>query len=189
MKCPFCGEDMRYGAIQTMRPQSGALRGWEYRWVPPADRVAPPAPKRQEAGIPVLQELQELAEQAGDRWKQGPWAVDAAVELTPSYGDERSLRDKFDGLVYMEDAWYCPKCEKAVCVFDRAPPPVPRIDVETALEKYAAAARENPTDVDSPVPPPPPAPKPKPAPRTSPRDDPWQEKGLFRRRKKPDWEK
>ena len=42
------------------------------------------------------------------------------------------------------------------------------------------------------APPPEPAAGPGPEPgdrRTKPRDDPWEEKGFFGRRKKPDWEK
>lgn len=188
MKCPFCGADMRYGAIQTARTQEN-LRGWEYRWVPPADRMAPPTPKRQEAGPPVLQELQGLAEQVGDRWKRGPWNLDEAVEVQPTYGEKRSMRDMFGGLTYLDNAWYCPKCEKVLIVFERAAATVPQTDVEAALEKYAAAAKEHPINVESPGAPPPPVSEPKPVSRTKPRDDPWQEKGLFRRRKKPDWEK
>lgn len=36
MKCPFCGEDMVPGAMQTKRVRS---MDWEYRWLPPAEEA------------------------------------------------------------------------------------------------------------------------------------------------------
>ena len=83
------------------------------------------------------------------------------------------------GNICYEGAWYCPKCEKALWLLERA------------REDWEWPEPEEESQKDAPRPPETvPSPKTEaPSRRPKPRDDPWEEKGFFGRRKKPDWEK
>lgn len=160
------------GAMQTKRVRS---YDWEYRWLPPAEE-GPPTPGGQTS---MPEPVRALLDQVERRWKVSGWDEEKAVELRPAGEERQGLEGVFlSGNICYEGAWYCPGCEKALWLLERAPE---EPDWLTTEEKPAEDA-----------PPPEPAAGPGPEPgdrRTKPRDDPWEEKGFFGRRKKPDWEK
>lgn len=166
MKCPFCGEDMVPGAMQTKRVRS---IDWEYRWLPPAEE-APEAGGR--GSLP--ESARALLDKVERRWKVSGWDEEKAVELRPAKEGEQGLEGVFlSGNICYEGAWYCPKCEKALWLLER----VPEVTLESPPEPEETEKPEE-------------TPLPKPTRKSpKPRDDPWEEKGFFGRRKKPDWEK
>lgn len=172
MKCPFCGEDMVPGAMQTKRVRS---IDWEYRWLPPAEE-APEAGGRESLPEPA----RALLDKVERSWKVSGWDEEKAVELRPVKEGEQGLEGLLlSGNICYEGAWYCPKCEKALWLLERASEGPAWLEPEEKAEE-----KETPPPETAGVPQaPPPSRQPKP------RDDPWEEKGFFGRRKKPDWEK
>lgn len=172
MKCPFCGEDMVPGAMQTKRVRSV---DWEYRWLPPVEE-APEAGGRESLPEPARVLLGKVER----RWKVPDWDEKKAVELRPAKEGEQGLEGVLlSGNICYEGAWYCPKCEKALWLLERAPEGPAWLEPDEKVEEKE-------------TPPPEPASAPRAEPssrRPKPRDDPWEEKGFFGRRKKPDWEK
>ncbi|MGN8968637.1 hypothetical protein [Intestinimonas sp. HCP28S3_D6] len=172
MKCPFCGEDMVPGAMQTKRVRSV---DWEYRWLPPAEE-APEAGGRESLPEPA----RALLDKVERRWKVPDWDEKKAVELRPAKEGEQGLEGMLlSGNICYEGAWYCPKCEKALWLLERVPEGPAWLEPEEKAEE-----KETPPPEKAAVPQAPP-----PSRRPKPRDDPWEEKGFFGRRKKPDWEK
>lgn len=172
MKCPFCGEDMVPGAMQTKRVRS---IDWEYRWLPPAEE-APEAGGRESLPEPA----RALLDKVERSWKVSAWDEGKAVELRPVKEGEQGLEGLLlSGNICYEGAWYCPKCEKALWLLERAPEGPAWLEPEEKAEE-----KETPPPETAGVPQAPP-----PSRRPKPRDDPWEEKGFFGRRKKPDWEK
>ena len=172
MKCPFCGEDMVPGAMQTKRVRS---MDWEYRWLPPAEE-APEAGGRESLPEPA----RALLDKVERSWKVSAWDEGKAVELRPVKEGEQGLEGLLlSGNICYEGAWYCPKCEKALWLLERAPEGPAWLEPEEKAEE-----KETPPPETAGVPQAPP-----PSRRPKPRDDPWEEKGFFGRRKKPDWEK
>ena len=169
MKCPFCGEDMVPGAMQTKRVRS---MDWEYRWLPPAEE-APETGGREALPEPA----RALLDKVERSWKVSAWDEEKAVELRPAKEGKQGLEGLLlSGNICYEGAWYCPRCEKALWLLERA------------REGPGGGEREEKGEEPAP-------PEPVPAPRADPpvrrpkpRDDPWEEKGFFGRRKKPDWE-
>lgn len=172
MKCPFCGEDMVPGAMQTKRVRS---IDWEYRWLPPAEET-PETGGRESLPEPA----RALLDKVERSWKVSAWDEGKAVELRPAKEGEQGLEGLLlSGNICYEGAWYCPKCEKALWLLERAPEGPAWLEPEEKAEE-----KETPPPETAGVPQaPPPSRLPKP------RDDPWEEKGFFGRRKKPDWEK
>ena len=172
MKCPFCGEDMIWGAMQTKRVRS---IDWEYRWLPPAEEEPEPGGRER-----LPESAQVLLDRVERRWKVPGWDEKRAVELCPVKEGVQGLEGVFlSGNICYEGAWYCPKCEKALWLLERA-----REDSEWPEEEEKTAGNQS----QAPEPVPRPSPE-RPHRRPKPKDDPWEEKGLFGRRKKPDWEK
>lgn len=172
MKCPFCGEDMVPGAMQTKRVRS---IDWEYRWLPPAEET-PETGGRESLPEPA----RALLDKVERSWKVSAWDEEKAVELRPVKEGEQGLEGLLlSGNICYEGAWYCPKCEKALWLLERAPEGPAWLEPEERAEE-----KETPPPETAGVPQAPP-----PSRRPKPRDDPWEEKGFFGRRKKPDWEK
>lgn len=178
MNCPFCGEELREGALQTQKPRDQVT----YHWVPPVSGNPPAPDPAEDTPSPVrklLKKAPPAAQAAVDRaeqlWNREDWDVKQAVALTPQES-ERGWKDVlFTGKLYFRNTWYCPKCEKALCVFDKAE--------DTPQNAYL-----DQTEPPEPPQTPPPPPKSKEdGRRDRPKDDPWEKKGLFR--KKPDWER
>ena len=170
MKCPFCSGDMVPGAMQTKRVRT---IDWEYRWLPPSEEVP------ESGGRDTLPETaRALLNKVERRWKVSGWDEEKAVELRPVKEGEQGLEGVFlSGNICYEGAWYCPECEKALWLLERAPEGPEWLQPEEKADEHAPL---EPTS----------APKTKPPfRRPKPRDDPWEEKGFFGRRKKPDWEK
>ena len=114
MKCPFCGEDMVPGAMQTKRVRS---MDWEYRWLPPAEE-APETGGRESLPEPARALLGKVER----HWKVSGWDEEKAVELRPAKEGEQGLEGMLlSGNICYEGAWYCPKCEKALWLLERAP--------------------------------------------------------------------
>lgn len=172
MKCPFCGEDMVPGAMQTKRVRS---MDWEYRWLPPAEE-APETGGRESLPEPA----RALLDKVERHWKVSGWDEEKAVELRPAKEGEQGLEGVLlSGNICYEGAWYCPKCEKALWLLERAP------EGQAWLEPEEKDQEDEPRPTEA-------VPSSKteaPSRRPKPRDDPWEEKGFFGRRKKPDWEK
>ena len=172
MKCPFCGEEMVPGAMQTKRVR---IMDWEYRWLPPAEE-APETGGRESLPEPA----RALLDKVERHWKVSGWDEEKAVELRPAKEGEQGLEGVLlSGNICYEGAWYCPKCEKALWLLERA-----REDPEWP-EPEEKAQEDEPRPPET-------VPSPKtevPSRWPKPRDDPWEEKGFFGRRKKPDWEK
>lgn len=190
MKCPFCGEEMREGALQTKEPSRVDLHA--YQWLPPAAEDEPdplswtPQPVKDLLRM-APKSAQDLLDRAERRWKTETWDKEKAVPMSPVLG-KRGLSDSLlSGNVYFENAWYCPMCEKVLCLFEREKEWLPQsTDTDQAGDRSPASPEREP---EKPAPhPPPPDPAP-PSRRPGPRDDPWEKRGLFGRRKKPDWEK
>ena len=170
MKCPFCGEDMVPGAMQTKRVRA---MDWEYRWLPPAEE-APETGGRESLPEPA----RALLDKVERHWKVSGWDEEKAVELRPAKEGEQGLEGMLlSGNICYEGAWYCPKCEKALWLLERAPEGPAWLEPE---EKRDEPAPPEPVSAPKAEPP---------VRRPKPRDDPWEEKGFFGRRKKPDWEK
>ncbi|MCC2258675.1 PF20097 family protein [Intestinimonas sp. CLA-AA-H199] len=172
MKCPFCGEDMVPGAMQTKRVR---IMDWEYRWLPPAEE-GPEQVGRESLPEPA----RALLDKVERHWKVSGWDEEKAVELRPAKEGEQGLEGVLlSGNICYEGAWYCPKCEKALWLLERA-----REDSEWP-EPEEESQKDEPRPPET-------VPSPKteaPSRRPKPRDDPWEEKGFFGRRKRPDWEK
>ena len=163
---------MTWGAMQTKRVRSV---DWEYRWLPP-EGVEESEPGGRER---LPESVQALLDKAERRWKGSGWDEKKAVELCPAKEGVQGLEGIFlSGNICYEGAWYCPKCEKALWLLERA-----RETREPLAEEEKTAGNEPQT----PEPAPGPGPE-RPRRRPKPKDDPWEEKGLFGRRKKPDWE-
>lgn len=163
---------MALGAMQTKRVRTV---DWEYRWLPQAEE-APETGGRESLPEPA----RALLDKVERHWKVSGWDEEKAVELRPAKEGEQGLEGVLlSGNICYEGAWYCPKCEKALWLLERA-----REDSE-----WPEPEKESQKDAPRP---PETVPSPKtetPSSRPKPRDDPWEEKGFFGRRKKPDWEK
>ena len=159
------------GAMQTKRV--GSVH-WSYRWLPPAGEG--PESGGQE-GLPG--QARVLLDKVERRWRVSGWDEKGGVPLRPVKEGEQGLEGVLlSGNICYEGAWYCPECEKALWLMERESPEPDWMRGET------------PEEEETPPPEPPPAPSPEPPRRRpKPRDDSWEEKGFFRRRKKPDWEK
>ena len=120
-----------------------------------------------------------------------PWDADAAITLSgtlEAQADARPLAEQLFSSFPQADAWYCPACQKAVAVFQKAEsfddpfddpfPTVPNGHFPTEAEVMASLREDKPGGKAEP------APEPKPRPDR----DPWDKGGPFRGKKKPDWE-
>lgn len=160
------------GAMQTKRVRT---MDWEYRWLPPAEE-GPEHGGRESLPEPA----RVLLDKVERRWKVAGWDEERAVELRPAKEGEQGLEGVLlSGNICYEGAWYCPKCEKALWLLERARENPAWLEPE---EKVQEDEPQPPETVASPKTEPP-------SRRPKPRDDPWEEKGFFGRRKKPDWEK
>lgn len=161
------------GAMQTKRVRS---IDWEYRWLPPTEEEKPEHDGRESLPEPA----RALLDKVERRWKVAGWDEERAVELRPAKEGEQGLEGVLlSGNICYEGAWYCPKCEKALWLLERARENPAWLEPE---EKVQENEPQPPETVPSPKTEPP-------SRRPKPRDDPWEEKGFFGRRKKPDWEK
>lgn len=110
------------------------------------------------------------------------WDSQREVELAglpPEEDESPSLGDLLFGLSPDTTGWYCEACQRAVAVFQKEVPwdPFPDAPNGPLPSEHEILSRTPPE--------PPPEPKPSPAPQK----DPWEKRGLFRRKnKKPDWE-
>lgn len=169
MNCPFCGGEMQEGALELRLSPTDELR-----WVPPGGGGPPEGPRESETEETAV----ELLKRAAGALTRKPWDAEHAVDLAPHFGKRSASAVLLTGARYLENAWYCPACEKAICVFDRATERIPlespegepvRFQVETLAPEQKIDLPQNDTWVR--------------------RDDPWEKKGPFSKQKKPDWEK
>lgn len=116
-----------------------------------------------------------------------PWDADAAITLNgtlEAQADARPLAEQLFSSFPQADAWYCPACQKAIAVFQKAASfsdPFPNVsnglfpteaEVMASFREDKSGGKPEPTS----------EPKPRPG------RDPWDKGGPFRRKKKPDWE-
>lgn len=160
---------MVWGALQTKQVRSV---DWVYRWLPPAGGKGPQAGGQ--AGLSKL--ARGLLDRVERRWRGTDWDWEKAVVLRPTGEGRQALEGRLlSGNISYGDAWYCPRCEKALWLLEREPG-----------GPHAGSPAESAPEEETPAPPPEP-PAERPAERPRPRDDPWEEP--FGWRKKPDWEK
>lgn len=104
---------MALGAMQTKRVRTV---DWEYRWLPQAEE-APETGGRESLPEPA----RALLDKVERHWKVSGWDEEKAVELRPAKEGEQGLEGVLlSGNICYEGAWYCPKCEKALWLLERA---------------------------------------------------------------------
>ena len=166
MKCPFCGKEMCPGALELSMTSQGMVKD-AMRWVPPAQ-------EEKSAGAGEQNLLGRML-----RAGRAPWDFDRAVPLKAQFGP-RGIGDLLiRGRDFLENAWYCPDCGRALCLFEREEEPGPDYSVSTeelydALERARQPSRPTAQNEESVE-----------------QNDPWERKRASARKKKekkPPWE-